>query len=274
MSHVFEALRKSEGHKEDFLLTGEGFFDAVESTVAMGPFPAAQASMTQDPGLAVWAHPESLAADRYRRLRIGLAKLQIAGKLRTLLVSSPAPQDGKSTATLNLATVLAAKGKHQTLVIEADLRRPSLARRLGLESKPGLSACLAEGLDPVEAVRRIDPMGFHLLAAGEAAGEAAASPTEMLQSERMTALVQNMSGRFDWILIDSPPAGPIADALALKPRADAGLLVARAGKTQREAVEECVRQLGAGFIAAVILNGMEGLDGEHSDYYEKYYRQP
>lgn len=269
MSHVFEALRKSEGHKEDFLLNGEGFFDAVESAAELGPFPAAQASITQDPGLAVWSNPESLAADRYRRLRIGLEKLQIAGKLRTLLISSPAPQDGKSTVTLNLATVLAAKGKHQVLVIEADLRRPSLARRLGLEIKPGLSACLADGLDPMEAVRRIEPMGFHLLAAGEAAG----SPTEMLQSERMTALAQNMAGRFDWILIDSPPAGPIADALALKPRADAGLLVARAGKTQREAVEECVRQLGAGFIAAVVLNGIEGLDGEYSEYYEKYYKQ-
>lgn len=267
MSHVFEALRKSEGHKSDFLLEPEVFFHTLDDAPELTSVPSEQAKIRPECRLVVWDNPDTLAADRYRLLRIHLEKLQAGGKLRTLLISSASPQEGKSTVTLNIATVLAAKGKRKVLIIEADLRCPSLARRLGLGQWNGLSGCLTEGYEPISAVRRIEPMGFYLMPAGEPVG----NPTELLQSERLTHLVQFMSGRFDWILIDSPPTSPIADTLALKPRADAGLLVVRSAKTQREAVEESIRQLGPGFVVGIVLNGLEGLEREYSEYYSKYY---
>ncbi|MGH9352755.1 MAG: CpsD/CapB family tyrosine-protein kinase, partial [Terriglobia bacterium] len=268
MSHVFEALRKSEGHKEngDFL-SPEAFFGTIESAPELTSVPSENAKIRPESRLVVWDSPHTLAADRYRLLRMHLEKLQGGGKLRTLLLTSASPQDGKSTVVLNLATILAAQGKHKVLIIEADLRCPSLTRRLGLGRWEGLSGCLAHGIDPISAVRRIEPMGFYLLPAGELV----ANPTELLQSERLTQLVQSMSGRFDWVLIDSPPTSPIADTLALKPRADACLLVVRAGKTPREAVEESIRQFGPGFVLGIVLNGLEGLEREYSEYYSKYY---
>ncbi len=268
MSHIFEALQKSEGRAENGdSLSPEAFFRTLERTSDLASVASENAEIRPESRLVVWDSPHTLAADRYRLLRMNLEKLQGGGKLRTLLLTSASPQDGKSTVTLNLATILAGKGKHKVLVIEADLRCPSLSRRLGLQRWEGLAGCLEQGLDPISAIRRIQPLEFYLMPAGEPVD----NPTELLQSERLTQLVHSMSRRFDWILIDSPPTSPIADTLALKARADACLLVVRSGKTPREAVEEAIRQFGPRFVIGIVLNALEGLDREYSEYYSKYY---
>lgn len=268
MSRVFEALCKSEGNnKNTDLFSPESFFPEIESASDLTSVPAESAQIRPETRLVVWDSPHTLAADRFRRLRINLEKLQASGRLKTLLLTSPSPEDGKTTVTLNLATVLSSRAGCKVLLIEADLRCPSASRRLGLGKWEGLSACLTKGLDPIAAVRRIEPLGFYLMPAGELV----ANPTETLQSKQLTQLVQSLAGRFDWILIDSPPASPIADTLALKPQADACLVVARAAKTQREAIQETIRQFGSGFVLGVILNAVEGLERQHLEYYRDYY---
>ncbi|MGH9397302.1 MAG: CpsD/CapB family tyrosine-protein kinase [Terriglobia bacterium] len=270
MSHVFEALKKSKGKNGDAeIISPESFFETIEEAHELTAVPSEPANIGPASRLIVWSHPRSLGADRFRLLRMHLQKLKAAGKLRTLLLTSPLPQDGKSTVALNLATILASQGKQKVLLLEADLRCPSLRLRLGLKRWPGLSECLKDSSDPIAALRRIEPLGFYFLPAGVADG----NPTELLQSERFVQIVQTLSACFDWILIDSPPTGPIADTLALKPRADGCLMVARAGKTPREAVEEAIRQFGPGYVAGIILNGLEGLEREYSEYYTKYYGQ-
>ncbi len=270
MSHVFEALRKSKGQAEnEDVFAPEAIFRTPEKVPDFGSIRTENAEIRPEVRLAVWDNPGTLAADRYRLLRLQLEKLQSKRTLRTILLTSASPQDGKSTVALNLAVVLAGQGKHRVLVLEADLRCPSFVRRLGLSPWKGLSECLAHGLDPVTAVRRVDPLQFYLLPAGERVD----NPTELLQSERLTHLVQAMSGWFDWILIDSPPVSPIADTLALKPRADASLLVVRSGKTPREAVEEAIQQLGPGFVMGIVLNGAKSLNRKYAEYYSKYYGQ-
>lgn len=270
MSHVFEALCKSEGHAEsvDFL-SPEAFFQTIENGSELPSVSSENAEIRPESRLVVWDNPHSLAADRYRLLRINLEKLQGVGKLRSLLLTSASAQDGKTTVALNLAMAFAGDGKHKVLVIEADLRCPTMTRRLGLNPWEGLSDCLTNGLDPISAARRVEPLGFYLLPAGGPVE----NPTELLQSERLTQLLHVASGCFDWILIDSPPTSPIADALVLKPRADACLLVVRSGKTPREAVDDAIRQFGPGFVVGIVLNGLEGLDREYSEYYRKYYSQ-
>ena len=119
--------------------------------------------------VVVYNDPRSAGADRFRLVRARLRNIQAAKKLKTLLITSPLPSDGKSTVALNLATVLSESGKAPVLLVEADVYRPALVKRLGLKPWPGLTECYNRGSDPMLAIRRIDPLGFYLLP-GRAAG--------------------------------------------------------------------------------------------------------
>ena len=268
MSHIFEALRKSEGlFAEETSAPPETLFDVLEKPEELGSVPTEHADIKPESRLVAWEDKRSLWAERFRYLRIELFKLQATGKLRTLLLTSPSPQDGKSTVSLNLATTLVGKENNRILLLESDLRCPSLTGRLGLKAWPGLSECLEHDENPMGSVRRIEPFGFFLLPAGRPAHD----PTELLQSDRLGEVLQVLAARFDFVLIDCAPTSPIADTLALKSKTDAALLVVRAGKTSRESIDECIQQLGKGHVLGIILNGLAGLEKEYSDYYLKYY---
>jgi capsular exopolysaccharide synthesis family protein len=271
MSHIFEALRKSEGSLvEETLASPESFFDVLEKQHDdLASIAVEHVQIKPEIRLIVWENPRSLWADRFRILRMHLQKLQAAGKLKTLLVTSPSPQEGKSTVSLNLATTLVGKEKNKVLLVEADLRCPSLIGRLGLRPWSGISECLESETDPMRSIRQIEPLGFFLLPAGMPAR----NPTELVQSDRLTVVLRILSAHFDFVLIDCPPTSPVADTLALKSRAEASLLVVRAAKTTRESVEESIQQLGKTHVLGIVLNGLSGLDKEYSDYYRKYYRQ-
>ena len=205
-------------------------------------------------------------ADRFRFLRMRLREYWALGKLRTLLITSPQPGDGKSTIALNLATALAEGGKRTVLLIEADQHRPALARALGIEPGPGLAECLADHLDPLQMVRRIEPLQWYLLRAGQAQQ----NRTELLESDALPAVMRTLRRLFDWILIDTPPVIPLADTLVLSRHADASLLVVRADTTPREAVEESLTLLGPKHVLGIVLNGAESLNRVYSKYYRHY----
>ena len=207
--------------------------------------------------------PSSPAADRFRFLRMRLRELWNT-KLRTLLITSPLPEDGKSTIALNLATALAEGGKRSVLLIEADLYRAPLTQQLKLKSRPGLAECLEGGLKPISAVRRLEPLGWYLLVAGQPRG----NPTDLLQGDALSVVLRELSLHFDWILIDSPPVIPLTDALSLGRQASGALLVARAGRTPREGIERAITLLGRQNVLGIVLNGVEELDQAYSGYYE------
>jgi Mrp family chromosome partitioning ATPase len=221
-------------------------------------------SVPAESRVVVYYDPKSAGADRFRLAQIRLKSIQAARKLKSLLITSPLPGDGKSTVTLNLATVLSENGKVPVLLLEADVHRPALVKRLGLKPWPGLTECYKRGDDPMLAIRRIAPLGFYLLPAGQPTEDGAS----LLQSNFTSQLIKGrLSSSFSWILIDSPPTTPVADILALKAQADGTLLVARAGATPREAIEESTRNLGGDHILGIILNGVEGLNRTYSKYY-------
>jgi len=269
MSRLFEALKRAEiGRREEESSSPEAFLETVgRADDVLSEVHRETANVSLESRLVVWSSPQSLAADRFRMLRIQLQKLQAAGRVKTLLVTSPTAEDGKSTVVLNLATALADQAKHRVLVLEADLRCPRLTDRLRLKPWPGLTNCLKDGSNAVSSLRRIDPLAFYLLPAGEPAE----SPTELLQSANFTGLLKTLGPYFDWILVDSPPTGPIADVMVLRQHADAGLLVVRSGATPREAVLESMGQLGASFVQAIVLNALEGMESGYGGYYGKYY---
>lgn len=208
----------------------------------------------------------SPAADRFRLLRMRLRELWKAGKLKTLLVTSPLPHDGKSTISLNLATALAERGRRAVLLIDADLHHSSVSEQLGLKTQAGLRECLDSGLNPLSAIRRVLPLECYVLPAGEPPG----NPTELLQAEALSGVLQKLSSCFDWIVIDSPPVLPLTDSISLMHQADASLLVARAGSTPSKAIEDTIALLGRKHVLGIVLNGVAETNGGYSKYYGYY----
>lgn len=245
-----------------------GPMESIGTVSDLGQIPVEEVEVKASSRIIVLSEPRSPGADRFRYLRMRLRELRANGQLKSLVVTSPLPRDGKSTVALNLATVLAEGGKWNVLLVEADLHRPSMARILGIPRRPGLADCLESGLDPMSAFRRLEPLGWHLVQAGEPKG----NPTESLQSPVLTRVVATWSARFDWVIIDSPPVAPLTDALCLARIADASLLVLRAGNTPRDSVEEALSLLGPGRVAGIVLNGAKGLNrlyAKYSGYYGK-----
>lgn len=227
------------------------------------PVPVEQVRLGPESRLICFTDPRSLATDRFRLLRLRLRELQSLGKLKSLVVTSPLPQDGKSTVALNLGIALAEGGKLSVIVVEADLHRPTLAQELGVERRPGLAEVIEDHVDPMSLIRRIEPLGFSLLQAGWARN----NPTESLQSDAMPRLLQRLSQHFDWIVIDTPPVLPLTDAVLLSRLADASLMVVRADRTPKDAVDKALAILDRKSVAGIILNATEGLNKLYSEYY-------
>ena len=223
-----------------------------------------ECTISPESRVVVYHDPASAGADRFRLAQIRLKSLQASRGLKSILITSPMPGDGKTTVALNLATALSENGKVPVLLLEADVYRPTVHTRLGLKPWAGLSECSRRGEDPMLAIRRINPLGFYLLPAGQRV----ANDANILQSTFTSQLVKSLSASsFGWVLIDAPPTTPVADVLALNAHADATLLVARAGQTPRDAIEESARNLGRERIIGIILNGVEGINKVYSQYY-------
>lgn len=264
MSRVFDALRKSETEAGRRVSSSpDSFFAGLENTQELLQVAVERADIRPESRIVTHLAPHSPAGERFRLLKSHLKELQSGGGLKTLLITSASPQDGKSTVATNLATALSEKGKYKVLLLEADLRRPSLRAILGLKFWPGVTECLQTGVDPMSYIRQIEPLAIYLLPAG---GQTVA-PLELLQSESFTQLLASLAALFDWIVVDGPPALPIADVQTLKKSADATLLVVRAGQTPGEALNETISQLSGHPVLGIILNCAEKLDDLYGGYY-------
>ena len=229
--------------------------------------------------VAMITDPRGLAADRFRFLRLRLSQWQGQKSLKRLLVTSPLPQDGKSTVALNFATALAEGGKRPTLLIDADLHLATLSAQLGFQDRNGLAECLQAGMGTtsaamlgfrlldLNAVLKLGPLACHFLPAGKPDG----NPTDLTHSGALSVVMAALSDHFEWIVVDSPPVMLFTDALSLKKETDGALLVVRAGQTPGDAVETAMGLLGREHVAGIVLNAVEGLEREYSKY-SKYYK--
>jgi capsular exopolysaccharide synthesis family protein len=241
------------------------FTGIATATPTLPEFAVEEAQLSAKNRIVYYADPRSPAADRFRLLRMRLKEPWSAGKLKKLLITGPLAHDGKSTVVLNLATALAERGKRTVLVVEADLHHSSISQSLKLRPWAGLTGCLVEdSAPPLSAIRRIEPLGWYLLPAGEPRK----NPTELLQTPAFGMVMQKLTPCFDWILIDSPPVIPLTDSLSLQQHADASLLVVRAGQTPREAVEQTIELLGKKNILGVVLNGVEAKNHLYYQYHD------
>lgn len=212
------------------------------------------------------AGPTSLAdAEAYRVLRTNLHwSAEGVESPKTLVVTSAMTREGKSMVSANLALAFALEGR-RTLLVDCDLRRAKLHRVFGVPRSPGLAHILAGHITPSAAIRNTFLRGLHFLPAGRLNSLA----SDLLGVVRTRKILDELSECFDIVIIDTPPVLSVADAAILAAEAGGVLLVVRAGETNREAVNQTLRQLdvvGARVLGAV-LNDPSGEVKRYGDYY-------
>jgi capsular exopolysaccharide synthesis family protein len=214
--------------------------------------------------------PRSHVSEAYRSLRTNIQFSRIDDPLKTVVISSAAPSEGKSTSAANLAITTALSGI-RTLLVDADLRRPVIHSLFGLEREPGLSNLLAERL-PLEKVVR--PSGIENLFI-LTCGAIPPNPSELLGSQRMRDLLKLLSQQYDLVLFDSPPVITVTDTAVLSPQVDGLVLVVKSHATDKRALTRAktiLTNLKAN-ILGVVLNKIElsGLAGSYDYYYHYNY---
>jgi capsular exopolysaccharide synthesis family protein len=271
MSRIFEALQRSETERsgvefpEPPELATELLQAAEEEEPQAAPSSQSLAvSLLPGSRMVALTSKESLGAEKFRFLGVRLRQLQQVRKLKKVLITSTIPEEGKSVVSANLAVTLARKKQQKILLIDGDLRRPVLARQFGLSRLAGLSEWLQGGTHPMENIYQLDGPGFWLLPAGRAPE----NPLELMQSGRLSELMEQLGQQFDWILIDSPPVLPLADTSVWTRLADGVLLVAREGKTEKRQLQRGLEALDQTKLLGVVLNSSTNTD--HSNYYQRY----
>ncbi len=210
--------------------------------------------------------PQSQMAESYRALRTSLLLSNLGAPPKVIMVTSARPQEGKTTTSVNTAIVLAQKGV-RVLLIDADLRRPSIHKTLGMGPRSGLSNVLT-GSATVQQTIVASPILPNLFIMP--AGTPPPNPAELLASSNMRDLVLELREQFDHIVIDTPPTLSVTDAVVLSPRADATILVIRSGQTTKQALRrarDILMQVNA-HVAGVLLNAVDLSSPDYYYYYE------
>jgi capsular exopolysaccharide synthesis family protein len=211
--------------------------------------------------------PDSVAADQYRGLRYTVETLRKDSALHVLGVTSPTPGDGKTVTTLNLAGSLAQAPDARVLIIDADLRKPSVAEYLGLgNGRPhGLTHALRDpSCDLSDIVQRLERFNLWVVPAGTPH----ASPYELLTSPRLEALLRQARRDYDSIVIDTPPAVLLPDCRLIERLVDGFLIVVAAHKTPRALVADAINQFDAGKLLGCVFNGDDRRVAGYYGYYD------
>jgi capsular exopolysaccharide synthesis family protein len=226
----------------------------------------AVASSKEAVELVTQSRPQSQMAESYRALRTSLLLTSLGAPPKVILVTSSLPQEGKTTTSINTAVVLAQKGV-RVLLIDADLRRPSIHKTLGMGPRSGLSNVLTGSTSLQQAVTRstVLPTLFVL-----PAGTPPPNPAELLASSNMKDVLAELREQYDHIVIDTPPTLSVTDAVVLSTRGDAVVLVIRSGQTTKQALRrarDLLMQVNAR-VSGVLLNAVDLNSPDYYYYYE------
>ncbi|PYN03347.1 MAG: hypothetical protein DME07_07010 [Candidatus Rokuibacteriota bacterium] len=196
--------------------------------------------------------PHSAAAERYRMLRHVVESLRKNTNLQVLAVTSPGAGDGKTTTSINLAGALAQSTAERVLLADVDLRRPSVARQLGLDGSRGslVNALVKPGLALEDIVEQLPEFNLSVLQAGEATD----TTYELLKSPRLDELVDEARRHYDYIVLDTPPFVPVPDGRLITKSADGVLVVVAANRTPRGALAEAVSLIDPAKIVGFVFN--------------------
>lgn len=205
------------------------------------------------------------ATEAYRVIRTSIQFAQAGKELKTLAVTSCTPNEGKSMTIANLAVVLTQAGK-SVLLLDCDMRNPTVHKNFGLSNKLGLSSCISMGTALSDAVQKTSIEGLYALTGGVIPP----NPSELLGSEQMKNVLQRAKEQYDYVLIDTPPVMPVTDALIVGRFVDGMILVIASAEVKVEMARDVKNQLvnaGAN-ILGVVLNKVRS---EHHGYGYGYY---
>jgi len=215
------------------------------------------------------AEPRSPTAEAFRSLRTNIMYAAVDRPLRRLMITSPTPQEGKTTVASSLAVVISQNEK-RVLLMDADMRRPQLHRKFGLQNRLGLSELFVQPLDTI--VSMIQASALPRLAVMTSGG-LPPNPSELLTSKMMGQILDKLNQAFDVIVIDTPPVLTVTDAAALAPAMDGVVLVVKPGVTKLGAFQQALEQLRAGNarVLGVVMNEVNPRSRKYGYYYNRYY---
>jgi capsular exopolysaccharide synthesis family protein len=205
--------------------------------------------------------------EEFRTLRSRLYQMRERTPLRTLLVSSALPAEGKTFVATNLAKAIVKQHERRALLVDADLRWSRLHLTMGAPQTPGLTDYLLGEADEFAIVQRAQYSNLFFVPGGKAVS----NPAELIASGRMKGFLEKMAPMFDWVILDSPPAVPVADASVLADLCDGVLLVVRSAATPFDMAQKAVQEFREKHLIGVVLNDVEPKEGYSSYYYQYYY---
>ena len=217
--------------------------------------------------IVTFNEPNSPVSEEYRRLKSMLIRDTKQDFLNTIMITSSVDSEGKTLTAINLAIALGQELDHSILLIDADMRKPMIHKYLGIDYKYGLADCLRDDMDISDALIKTGIGNLVLLPAGKPVS----NPVELLSSEKMKSLLKEVKHRYSdrYVIIDTPPILPFADALVLGELIDAVLFVIKEGRAQKKLIDNAMALIQKLNVLGVVFNAVrqENLDGHYSSYY-------
>jgi len=241
MGKMFDALQKMEREKAEAGISQHEISDAEESVL--------------DDKIVSFFAPSSLVTEQFRRLRTHIMKPGLSAQPRVIMVSSAMSGEGKSLIAINLAIIIAIELHSHALLIDCDLRNPSISRWFGMSAKKGLSNYLIGEAEIPDLLIKTSVDKLSLMCGGTMPD----NPVELIGSAKMKNLIQDIRSRYDdrYIILDSSPLLATTEPTVLTEMCDAILLVIKAGETPRETVQQAIKLIDKNKIMGIILNNME-----------------
>ncbi|GAA0109157.1 CpsD/CapB family tyrosine-protein kinase [Clostridium tertium] len=207
--------------------------------------------------------PKSIAAESYRTLRTNIQYSSFDKEYKVIMVTSSEPGEGKSTTAGNLALCLA-QGDKKVILVDCDLRKPSLHKKFKVSNIIGLSDVIIGKEELVTAFHRYNKNLVILTS-----GKIPPNPSEMLSSKTMTVLLEELKNNFDYIILDTPPVQAVTDSQILSTKSDGTIIVVKAERTKKDSVENSInllKKVNANIIGTVL----NGVDNSRNKYYYYY----
>jgi capsular exopolysaccharide synthesis family protein len=219
------------------------------------------AACTSEGRLVCYTDRATTTAEAFRLLSVRLRELRQTRTLNKVLITSTVPREGKSTMAANLACTLAQKKEEKILLLEGDIRRPTLSQIFGLGSVTGICQLLQGECTLADCIYQLEGTGIWIMPAGTTP----ATPLELLQSKKLSPLMDQLADLFNWVIVDSPPVLPLADTSIWSQMVDGILLVTRHGTTEKHQLKRGLQALEPSKVIGALLNGSQA--STYSSYY-------
>lgn len=220
--------------------------------------------------LIVHNRPKSPISESYRSLRTNIQFANLDNNMKTILVTSATPGEGKTLTLINLAVAMAQNGQ-KVLIVDCDMRKPRIHKALEISNKAGLAEYLMYGEDISRFINRIDTLNIDVLTSGKIP----TNPSELLHSNVMKETVESLKGKYDYVFFDSPPVVPVTDAIVMASYIEGAVLVIASGKLEIDMAKKAKESLVASGIEilGVVLNKIPMNDSKAYQSYYYYYEE-